>query len=116
MAGVIPSSLESYAGMDGSCMAGYFEQIWFKANAHGHVRQRCNMDGHRNRSLMGYLAEKNLGCEIADRRCDRLHDLVLVRTAHLAKSSSKLGVRCYSKSDFNCLRPIHYEIHIERGT
>ena len=64
------------------------------------------MDGHRNIHFVEHLAEKSLGRETAPRGISRLHRLVLERAAHLAKSASKLAIRCYSKSGSAWLHPI----------
>ena len=64
---------------------------------------------------MEHLAEKSPVAENAPRGISRLHRLVLERAAHLAKSTSKLAIRCYSKSGSTWLHPIHYKIIVERG-
>ncbi len=84
--------------------------------SYDHSHQRCFLGGHWAHSSVGHLAEKSLDCENAPRGIGRLHGLVLERAADLAKSTSKLAVRCYSKSGFNYLHPIHYKIIDERGS
>ncbi len=74
------------------------------------------MADHRSHPILEHLAEKSLGGKNAPWDCHRLHSLVLERAAHLAKSASKLVIRCYSKSGFTCIYPIHCKITDERGT
>ena len=73
------------------------------------------MDGHRSIHFVEHLAEKSLDRETAPRGISRLHRLVLERAAHLAKSASKLAIRCYSKSGSAWLHPICNKIIVERG-
>ncbi len=73
------------------------------------------MDVHWNIHFVEYLAEKSLDREIAPRGISSLHRLVLERAAHLAKSASKLAIRCYSKSGYAWLHPICNKIIVERG-
>ena len=73
------------------------------------------MDDDRDYPSVEHWAEKDLGGETAPRGISRLHRLVLERAAYLAKSASKLAIRCYSKSGCTYLHPFHYKIIDERG-
>ena len=115
MAGVIPNSMERAKSMDIDRMAHRIAGIFFTTSIHSHCHQRRDLDGHRNDSGVEHLAEKSMGSETAPRGIRRLHRLVLERAAHLAKSASKLDIRCYSKSGCTWLYLIHYKIIVERG-
>jgi len=97
-------------------MAECAKRIFSISAAHSHRHQRRGLDGHGYHSHLVHLAEKSLGGENAAWGIRRLQRLVLERAAHLGKSASKLAVRCYSKSGFTCIHPIHYKATDERGT
>ena len=102
--------------MDSPCLAEYIDRILSIPTAHHHSHQRRGLDGHWHHSPLEHLAEKSLGGENAAWGRGRLQRLVLERAAHLAKSASKLAVRCYSKSGFAYIHPIHCKTIDERGT
>ena len=102
--------------MDCPCLAGYIDRILSIATAYRHSHQRRGLDGHRHHSPLEHLAKKGLVGETAHWGRGRLQRLVLERAARLAKSASKLVIRCYSKSSFNCIYPIHRKTIDERGS
>jgi hypothetical protein len=97
-------------------MAKYIDRILCIPTANYFSHQRRVLDGYGHHSPLEHLAEKSLGGNIARWGRGRLHSLVLERAAHLAKSASKLAVRCYSKSGFTYIYPIHFKTFGERGS
>ncbi len=108
--------MERLAPVDRPCLAECIDRIFSVPATHYHSPQRRILDGHRLHTLLEHLAEKSLGVETARRDRIRLQRVVLERAALLAKSASKLVVRCYSKSGSICLHPINRKITVERGT
>jgi hypothetical protein len=115
MAGVNANNMESYPILDIGRMARDTERIFRTANRGNFNHQRGAMVCRGNASFVDYLAEKKLGFKPAARGNSRIHGLVLERAAHLAKSASKLAIRCYSKPWFVWLHPIYIKIIVERG-
>ena len=97
-------------------MAEYFDGILSIPAADYYSPLRRDLVGHRYHSPLEHLAEKSLVGNTARWGCDRLHSLVLERAAHLAKSASKLAIRCYSKSGATHIYPIHRKFSDERGS
>ncbi|MBK8821894.1 MAG: hypothetical protein IPN58_04580 [Anaerolineales bacterium] len=73
------------------------------------------LGNYRYHSRLEHFAEKSMGHETADRGRSKLHRLVLGRAVRLAKSASKLVIRCYSKSGSNYFHPVQYKNIVERG-
>lgn len=115
MAGVNANNMESYPCLDIGRMARDAERIFCTANNGNINHQRSAMVCRGNASFVGYLAEKKLGFKTTTRGNSRIHGLVLERAAHLAKSASRLAIRCYSKPWFVWLHPIYNKIIVERG-
>ncbi len=116
MPGVIANSMERTSSMDRAGLAQRLGRIFRTTFIHDNCRQRRILGNHRHSPHVGHLAEQSMGGKPANRGLGGLHDLVLERAAHLAKSASKLAIRCYSKLGFNDIYPVHHKITDERGT